>query len=237
MNCERKSVSYGKRVIDYNLVYVDRKTLEIAVHPDGKVVIKAPVGSTLEAIEKKVLKKSRWIIKQLNYFNQFQPRTPERLYIGGETHLYLGRQYRLKINNNTPRGVKLFRGLFQVSCGNDNDPMVVKKLLEGWYAERAFFQFNDSIERCWPAFKALGLTRPRLQIKRMKKRWGSLSKNGVITLNTELVKAPKECIDYVVTHELCHLKHHDHGPEFCNLLERVLPNWKKIKHKLELTLV
>ncbi|MBW2011245.1 MAG: M48 family metallopeptidase [Deltaproteobacteria bacterium] len=237
MNGELKSVSYGKRVIDYNLFYVDRKTLEIAVHPDGEIIIKAPVGSTLEAIERKVLKRSRWIIRQLNYFNQFNPRTPERLYIGGETHLYLGRQYRLKINNDIPKCVKLSRGLFQVSSGNNNDPMVVKKLLESWYVERAFFQFNDSIDRCWPAFAALGLTRPRLRIKRMKKRWGSLSKNGIITLNTELVKAPKECIDYVVTHELCHLNHHDHSPEFYNLLERVLPNWEKIKHKLELTLV
>ena len=151
--------------------------------------------------------------------------------------MYLGRQYRLKINNDTPMCVKLSRGLFQVSSGPDNDPMLVKELLEGWYADRAFFQFNDSIDRCWPAFAALGLTRPRLQIKRMKKRWGSLSKNGIITLHTELVKTHKECIDYVVTHELCHLKHHDHSPEFYKLLERVLPNWEKIKHKLELTLV
>jgi predicted metal-dependent hydrolase len=71
----------------------------------------------------------------------------------------------------------------------------------------------------------------------MKKRWGSLSDKGTVTLNTNLIKAPKECIDYVVTHELCHLKYHDHSSEFYKLLDSVIPEWKKIKHKLELSMV
>ena len=71
----------------------------------------------------------------------------------------------------------------------------------------------------------------------MQKRWGSLSDKGTVTLNTDLIRAPKECIDYVVTHELCHLKYNNHGPEFYKLLDSVIPGWEKIKHKLELSMV
>ena len=76
-----------------------------------------------------------------------------------------------------------------------------------------------------------------MKIMQLKKRWGSLSKNGTLTLNRDLIKAPKECIEYVIIHELCHLEHHNHGPEFYRLLERSLPDWVKRKHKLEMALI
>jgi hypothetical protein len=75
-----------------------------------------------------------------------------------------------------------------------------------------------------------------LQIKRLKKRWGSLSAKGTLTLNTDLIRAPKECIDYVVTHELCHLVNKDHNAQFYGLLGKIMPDWEKRKHKLERTL-
>jgi predicted metal-dependent hydrolase len=71
----------------------------------------------------------------------------------------------------------------------------------------------------------------------MRKRWGSLSEKGTLTLNVDLIRAPKECIDYVVTHELCHLKHRDHSPEFYKLLESLVPGWERMKQKLELSMV
>lgn len=98
-------------------------------------------------------------------------------------------------------------------------------------------QFEKSMDRCWQKFKRFGINRPELSIKRMKKRWRSLSDKGLMTLNSDLIRAPKECIDYVVTHELCYLKYHDHSTEFYKLLDSVVPNWEKIKHKLELSMV
>ena len=92
------------------------------------------------------------------------------------------------------------------------------------------------MDRCWQKFNGLGIDQPKLSIKRMQKRWGSLSDKGTVTLNTDLIRAPKECIDYVVTHELCHLNNHDHSPEVYKLLDAVIPGWYKIKHILELSL-
>ena len=78
---------------------------------------------------------------------------------------------------------------------------------------------------------------PNLKVKKMEKRWGSLSAKGQLTLNTKLIQTPKECIEYVVIHELCHLIHHDHGTEYYKLLDRALPDWMKRKHKLEMALI
>ena len=234
---DKRSFFYGQKIIDYSLFLTDRRSLEIAVHPDSTIVVKAPLDSDISLIEKKLHKRARWIFRQLNYFRQFNPKTPARQYINGETHLYLGRQYRLKISHGQENSVKLIKGFFQVACRKEHNPEIVKKLMNNWYLQKTNIQFNESLIRCWPKFNAFDLTQPSISIKRMKKRWGSLSNKGTVTLNTDLIKAPKECIDYVVTHELCHLKYHDHSPEFYKLLDSVIPRWKKIKHKLELSMI
>lgn len=231
------SVNYGMKIIKFSLLYCERKTMEIAVLPDSTVVVKVPFCSDITIIEKKILKRARWILKQLNYFRQFNPKAPDRYYVNGETHLYLGKQFRLKITKGPEKSVKLSRGFFYISCRSEPTPELTKKLLDQWYMDKAQLQFVKSMERCWPKFTGLGIDQPKLSIKRMHKRWGSLSGKGTVTLNIDLIRAPKECIDYVVTHELCHLKYHDHGPDFYKLLESVLPGWEKIKHKLEIALI
>jgi len=234
MSSEKQSLVYGQKSIEYSLFFMERKTIEIAVHPDSTVIVKAPKGSDISLIEKKVLKRARWILKQLCYFYQFTPRTPDRRYINGETHLYLGKQYRLRISRGQENCIKLSRGFFQVNCREEPTPEIVRKLLSTWYLPKARVQFNESLNRCLPRFDSFEISKPIIFIRRMQRRWGSLSKKGNLTLNTELVKAPKECIDYVVIHELCHLQYHDHSPEFYKLLDSVIPGWRKIKHKLEL---
>lgn len=230
-------ITYGSILIQFQVIHMARKTLEIAVHPDSAVVIKAPVETRFEDIQTQVTKRAGWIKRQIEYFRQFEPRTPPRQYLGGETHLYLGRQYRLKISSGERDEVKLMRGYFQIEVKGSVSPDKVKCLLDAWYAEKATDRFRESFERCWPSFEKLSIKRPRLQIRRMKKRWGSLSKNGTLTLNADLIRAPKGCIDYVVVHELCHLQCHDHSPAFYRLLDMMMPDWKKRKHKLEMALV
>jgi len=233
---EKHSVVYGTKTIAFSLFYGDRKTMEIAVHPDSTVIVKAPAQSDITLIEKKIIKRARWILRQLNYFKQFNPKTPDRCYVNGETHMYLGKQYRLKLVEGSENSVKLSRGFFHITCCNTPTPGTAKKLLNQWYSEKAHLQFSESMERCRQKFNNLGIGKPRISIKRMQKRWGSLSNKGTVTLNIDLIRAPKECIDYVVTHELCHLKYPDHSSDFYMLLDSVSPGWEKIKHKLELSM-
>ncbi len=230
------SVHYGRKTIQYSLLHTERKTLEIAVHPDASVVVKAPVDSDIALIEKKLQKRARWILKQQAFFEQFNPRTPSRSYINGETHLYLGKQYRLKLTTGPVNSVKLSRGFLFLTFRQPATAETAKKLLGEWYLQRAQRQFSESLDRCLEKFSNPSVRKPKLVITRMQKRWGSLSANGMVSLNTELIRAPKECIDYVVIHELCHLKYRDHSPGFYKLLESVIPDWEKRKHKLELNL-
>ncbi|MDP2267631.1 MAG: DUF45 domain-containing protein, partial [Deltaproteobacteria bacterium] len=153
------------------------------------------------------------------------------------------RNYRLRIGIGNRDAIKLTRGYFEIEVKGDISPEKVKRLLEGWYRDRAAGRFRESFDRCWPQFlKSRGTacrapTKPRLQIKRMRKRWGSLSANGRLTLNDDLLRAPKECIDYVITHELGHLRYKNHEPKFYRFLDKVMPDWEKRKHRLEVTLV
>jgi hypothetical protein len=109
----------------------------------------------------------------------------------------------------------------------------VKALLEAWYAEHARWAFEKSVAACAGKLNGQLAGAPRLRLRHMPKRWGSWTKRGVIYLNPELILAPPSCIDYVVTHELCHLVHASHGAEFFALLRKTMPDWEQRKARLE----
>jgi len=114
---------------------------------------------------------------------------------------------------------------------------MVRERLESWYREKAWEKFPEIFEQCIAQFRRMGLEHPKLRIRRMRKRWGSLSKRGTLTLNLKLILAPKECIEYVITHELCHLKFHDHSVGFYKMLGRIMPDWERRKKRLEFAMV
>ena len=227
---ELSVVKYGDREIAYMVEYSSRKTLEISVMPDSAVQVKAPQGVSFEAIAQKVQKKAPWIVEKQDWFAKFPKAMPPRQYLGGETHSYLGRRYRLKIEKGDTCSVKINGGFIRVES-NDVSADAVRKLMDEWLRLRALVQFRKILELYVAKFK---IEAPlRLQIRKMKTRWGSLSKGGILTLNLNLVAAPKECIEYVVVHELCHLKYANHSDAFFALLESRLPDWKRRKMKLE----
>ena len=228
------TMQFGSSIIEYKLDFQDRKNLTIKVYPDCTVKIIAPHDTQLEKIEQHVKKKASWIIKQQREFLSYQPYTPERIYVNGETHLYLGRQYKLRLEIANKNEVKLFRGCLNIYCKDQNK---VKEILNKWYREKALFHFEEILNKVLPLFKRYKLTKPQLHIRVMKKRWGSCTSNGEIILNPELIKAPKGSIEYVIIHELCHLVHHNHTKDFYKLQEFMMPDWKKWKEKLEHSLV
>lgn len=230
-------VWYGKTLIDYSLEFAERKTLGIKVYPDKSVKVIAPKGSSIDQVRQKVKKKASWIIKQQDFFLSFHPLTPARRFISGETHLYLGRQYRLKLYNSKEESVKLAGGYIQVSAKNIEDKRLVEVLLKRWYKEKADKHFNQLFEMLKPISKNFYNSEPTLTYRWMQKRWGSCDKNGKIHLNLELIKTPKKCIEYVIVHELCHLKYLNHSNAFYGLLEKVYPDWRETKDRLERLMV
>lgn len=234
---EEVQFSFGKTVISVTILYQDRKRLSITVNPDKTVIVKAPVDRSHEEVVLHLRKRGPWIIRQLDYFDQFHPLPVERQYVSGETHYYLGRQYRLRIREGKKPQVKLVGRFFLLGIPDPADSEKAKQLMLKWYSQHARALFQRRIDMYLQRFLQLGGRMPEIRFRRMKKRWGSCSPNGVLLLNTELVKAPIHCIDYVIIHELCHLVHPHHDKDFYRLLRRILPDWQKRKERLEKVLL
>lgn len=242
-------IIYGSRRIEFELTYTDRKTLGITVHPDRTVEVKAPRDASQEKVFEKVRKRASWIMEQKRFFMTFEPRRKEYLYKSGETHFYLGRQYLLKIR--TPEEAQidsllpdekgsvypeevLYRRNHLLVITEDKSPARIRYLLEKWYRQRAGIKFPEYAEPLIDRFRNYNVSPKNLLLRKMATRWGSCSGKGNITLNPELIKAPKACIEYVILHELCHLVHRNHTSGFFALLTREMPDWEKWKEKLEI---
>jgi len=233
-----RNLRYGEREIPYALERQERRRLSITVWPDLRVEVRAPHGANDEAIERVLKRRAVWILRQQRFFAQFQPRTPARQYVGGETHLYLGRKYRLRIREaeQEQEAVKLSGGYLWVFTREPGNPAYVKALLDGWYLQHARERFEERLAACQATPLGKDITPPRLVIRRMEKRWGSYSRLGTLILNTDLIRAPRACIDYVIMHELCHARHPNHTPAFYKLLTLLMPDWRERKLRLERTL-
>jgi predicted metal-dependent hydrolase len=228
-----RSIQYGTQEIFFELKRSSRKTVAIEVHPDSSVHIIAPEESTIQDIDQKVEKRARWIVKQQQYFEQFLPRTPERQYVSGETHYYLGKSYLLKVSKGTSNQVKLKGGKLNVVCKGEIKEDVVKKLVAQWYYQHAEKKFNSLAKEAHSKFKEYDFEMPQLEIRRMSKRWGSCNTIDKITINPEIIKASSKCIEYVLVHEMTHLVVSNHNKKFYETLTKVMPNWQKWKDKLE----
>jgi predicted metal-dependent hydrolase len=228
-------VPYGNTSIFFRLNFTNRRTLAIHVYPDTSVVIDAPNDSSLEKIKSKVLKRAKWIRKQQRSFERLPPALPARKYVSGESFRYLGRQYAMKVERGLINKVRLERGklIVCVTCVNQHR---VKALLDNWYRAKAANVFAERLIACQKLVSKAGIKHDgKIYLRTMKTRWGTCSNDSKITLNPELIAAPKECIDYVITHELCHLKEHNHSRAFFALLASAMPDWEKRKEKLDTT--
>jgi len=227
-------INYGKTDLYFELKRSSRKTLAIEVHPDSSIHVIAPEQSSLYDVEKKILKRAKWIVDQQHYFEQFLPRTPEREYVSGETHYYLGRSYILKVSQGTINEVKLIAGKLQVTYKTDASPENIKKLLAYWYYTHAEKKFNTIAAAVYLKFKEYDFSMPEIEIRRMAKRWGSCNTTNKVTINPELIKSSSKCIEYVLTHEMCHLVEPSHKVRFYNVLSSIMPDWNRWKNKLEI---
>lgn len=231
----RKSFAYGDDRIEYEVLFTlaKRNRVAIHVHPDGSVQVDAPDGEALSAIHRAVLKRARWIKRHVDETRRQRVHALPRKYESGESLFYLGRRYQLKVKEQSDKGanVKLTRGQIHVECSS-RDPVLGKERLGVWYRSRAADIFNRRMVEI--ADRVLWLKAiPDWRLVRMQKQWGSCSPAGVILLNPHLVKAPRQCIDYVICHELCHLEEHNHSLRYYRLLEQVMPGWETVKTRLD----
>jgi predicted metal-dependent hydrolase len=210
-----------------------RRTVGIVVEPDRRVVVMAPRSATRERVAALVAHRIRWVRRQWERIDSLPARAPPRQWVNGETHRYLGRQYRLKIGTARTPEVKLHGGYFVVSVPDPRNGRAIRAAMEDWYQERAVVLLNHRAQRALAATTWLEVGPLVIRIGQLQSRWGSTSRAGRITFNVDLVKAPLPCVDYVVAHELVHLRIPNHSPAFWRMLGRVMPDWKRWKERLE----
>ena len=228
--------AYGDEVIAFSLRRQSSRTVtRVAIHvePDAHVLVDAPDTAPLTDVLAAVKKRARWISQHVCAARARLAHVLPREYVSGESLHYLGRRYRLKVIVNAEAAIETrMRGAFITVTTPEHAPRTVKSALDSWYRQRARELFADRLAAVAAPLRWVKQLPPtRLQF--MTVQWGSCSPSGRITLNPLLVKAPRECIDYVLLHELCHLLHHNHSPKFYRTLERNMPNWRSVKQKLD----
>lgn len=224
----------GEQEIPFTLHLTDRKSLSVEVHPDLSVVARAPRGASLPRILERVNKRRLWIIDQLRFFRDFLPGEAPRRFVSGETHCFRGNQYRLRVRKGPAPSLKLIGKYFEVLSPDPKDWTITRELMQAWFDKHARALFRARLAKVLKSCGHLGFEAPpRLAIRAMAKRWGSCTRSGTITLNTELARVPVPCVDYVLAHELCHLKVHAHTPKFYDLLGRCMPDWETRKARLD----
>jgi len=230
-----ETVEYGGERISFSVSRNPNlpEKVRIHVYPNSCVEVEAPENESLPNIKKAVLKRARWIINQRKEFDFNRKYALPREYTNGETHFYLGRRHKLKldINRNEPSVVKLVKGQIFVRT-RVNDTTAIKRRLKNWYFEKADIYIRHRLkliaeETSWVS------SVPAMKLSSMSKQWGSLSPQGVVHINPSLVKAPVDCIDYVICHELCHFVERNHSRSFYRLLTSRLPDWEHRKSKLD----
>ncbi|MCS6112586.1 M48 family metallopeptidase [Clostridium botulinum] len=231
-------INYGEKEIEFHIKYKKRKSVKISVKPDLEVEILAPLETKDEKIKEIVLKRASWILKQKDYFKKFLPRLTPRYYVSGETHRYLGRQYRLKVVAAEKNDVKLKGRFIYINTIQKYNRDYNKDLFYKWYRDHAEKKFEEFFEECYEKLRKYDIKKPTWSIRKMKSRWGSYNPiNNHIILNIELIKVSSYGIKYVIMHELCHIKHPNHSKEFYRFMDVVIPDWKVRKEKLENTII
>lgn len=213
-------------IIEYQIKYSNRKTLNISVERDRSIIVRAPHYLTAEKIEEIVQSKRQWIKEKLNHTQKYPLVTENKEFVSGETLMYLGRNYQLLIVSEEIEGVE-FDQRFKIS--KHNQPKA-NELFKEWYLKQALKKIEPLAEKY---AKSLGVKYNEFKTSEMRYRWGSCTPANNIIFNWRIIKAPMYVLEYLVAHELVHLIESNHTPRFWNILSIQVPNYERAKNWLK----
>ncbi len=209
----------------YEIKYSKRKTLNITVERDRKIVVRAPEYLSSAKIERIVQSRSRWIQEKLNHTQKY-PAVPDiKEFVSGESLMYLGTNYQLLVVDEDIEGI-VFDQRFKISRKNQSN---ANQLFKQWYLKQGLEKIEPLAEKF---ATSLGVTYRECKTSEMKYRWGSCTPNNNIIFNWRIIKAPLYVVKYLVAHELVHLLENNHTPRFWNILSVQVPNYQLAKEWL-----
>ena len=214
-------------IINYELVRSNRKSIGITIERDAQVVVNVPIDLDEQTIEKHIYKKRFWIWEKLAIKKDSLENIVQKQFVSGESFSYLGRNYRLKIIDDNSE-LKLKNGWFTLGQKKQKK---AKEIFKSWYSEHLK---NKIDERLKIICKKSNIKKPDFRIMELGFRWGSCTKEGMLNFNYKIAMAPVGVIDYIIVHELVHLKIHTHNEKFWKEVFRMMPNYLEKKEWLRL---
>ncbi len=219
--------------IEIELTKKNIKNLYLSVHPpDGRVKISAPYRMNMDSIRLFVISKISWIKRQQSKFKN-QERQPEREYVSGESHYFLGQRYLLNViyTNKRKQGVEVRNKKYIDLYVRENAPKHIReRVMIEWYRKQLKELIPPLIAKWEPI---IGVKVKEFGVKRMKTCWGTCNtKAKRIWINLELAKKSPTCLEYVVVHEMVHLLERHHNERFKAYMDKFIPNWRAVKAEL-----
>ncbi len=232
----RDRICHDGRMIEYDIIHRPAVTrrIHLEIDEDGALRVVAPQKMSRSAVRKALQQRAHRVDRFLVEARARQRDLPKLRYVSDEQHLYLGQSYPLDVRVLTGKrsSVSLDKSGIQITTP-DGSIDRVRHRLQHWYRQQAQQYFGQRLaaisERAhWAAENV-----PLFRLRRMKRTWGNCSCGGLITLNSQLIKAPAELIDYVIAHEVCHLREHNHGKAFYALQQQLYPAWREARAQLK----
>lgn len=236
LNPEPRVVHCEDGDIPYLLTRKPVKNVNLRIKPEGEVLVSANNSVPTDFIDAFIEKKQRYIFSVLSRYEEkkklFQA-VPKR-YVSGESYDLLGKSLRLKVEANKEENVYT-DGVYIFLKVKDKDDFRHKEIMMSkWFKRYQTTVFEELLQEKYSLFEKYGVTYPTLKVRNMTSRWGSCQpKKGIITLNSKLIEAPRNCIEYVILHELVHFIHPNHSRQFWDFVAMMMPDWKERKEELE----
>ena len=225
------------REISYVLERKQVKNLNLRIRKDGSVFVSANDAVSFDEVDEFVCNKASYILGAVKRFNEMALYKPQpKQYVSGETFYLQGRALRLQVSQAAKDSISSDGVCIYLKAKDVNDFEKKRRMVNRFLDSQCKTIFVEVMDELYPLFKKYGIEKPALRIRDMETRWGScLAKKGIVTLNKRLLEAPRNCIEYVVMHELCHFMHPNHSKHFYAFLSMLMPDWKERKQFLDKT--
>ena len=225
------------REISYVLERKQVKNLNLRIRKDGSVFVSANDAVSFDEVDEFVCNKASYILDAVKRFNEIALHKPQpKKYVSGETFYLQGRALRLQVSQAAKDSISSDGVCIYLKAKDVNDFEKKRRMVNRFLDSQCKTIFGEVMDELYPLFKKYGIEKPALRIRDMETRWGScLAKKGIVTLNKRLLEAPRNCIEYVMMHELCHFMHPNHSKYFYAFLSMLMPDWKERKQFLDKT--
>jgi predicted metal-dependent hydrolase len=219
-------------LFEYKVIYSSRRSISINISPNKGVVVRAPYGMSRARIENFITAKSGWVSSHLAKHEGYIMINHGKSYCEGEKHYYMGKQYALRILPSKRVSVVLSGEVIEIGVPDPGNKKKLKAVLDSWYSSQAKEYLSMRLKYILSETGSHGFRPEKIIVRSTKSRWGSCSSGGTISLSSELIKLDEKFHDYIILHELCHLKHNNHGAGFYKLLAELKPDYKELRKEL-----